>query len=622
MSAFSARPNRLSRSLAAAFIALLLSTGGFYSFPAAASAGGDSAVSAHDSGPDTMDDSAGGDQTAGDNMGDDAAQPGAEPAAPHAGASDNGNSESPGTLDQDFNQIESIGLLSQGADGGLGEDVWVGSDRATITRLIPAAPRVTGFPEIQDLLRRLYLTAAKPDYFNKNGNRPDPGRDLLTLRIQKLESMGLYSEAIKLYSLNTGEPYHEKLARAGVLGMMEGGKGSLGCLETRTVMDRFGQLEFWQTLDAVCDISLAKMSRADGSSPDINDIDLGGSDSKILDRLAKTPNFTYRVSTPADIEVLTPLERAALQINNAFVFEHFHDVPGKPVSPAAFGIMLGNRNLSESIKFSILTESASYGLKPLSDIQIQYDLVKDDSRDKPVGWRMLPTLYARADDADPGAAQAATIAQAIDLSRSYGGAYALAPFADMLAAANPASFNDRQASDAVRAMIVSGKTVSAPWLARVAGLAHDRSSLLLVIAAELNTDLSTESKLNTPALNTLFGQLEPREKALIAALYEKLDKGNELHNYTVQDVYAKLNGLTASGDYVMPTSDLTESLAQAYKDKKLGESILLSAIALQGVQPGTVNPGLLQEVVDGMTTVGLTKEARILASEAILGLSN
>ncbi len=535
--------------------------------------------------------------------------------------------EAPGTLRQDFSEIEPIGLIDEGVGGGLGEDVWYGSDRDFITARMLEAPRITYFPIVQDLLRRLYLTSAKSDYFNRNGNRPEPGRDMLTVRLEKLEQMGLYQEAIKLYSQIVDEPYHEKLARAGVLSMMQGGKGSLGCLETRTVMNRFGELEFWQTLNAVCDVAMGRLVPRKGIVPDhagleVNDIDLGGSGSKILEQLSRRKNFMYSVRSQEDIEALSPIERAALQTNEAFVFDRFRFNGRAPVSPATFGVVLGNRSINESMHFTVLARAASYGLKPVSAIQEEYDLFKNNTREKPVGWRQMATFYRLATNTDPGPEQSAMLAGALSLGRSYGGAYALTPFADMLTAADPASFSQDMTADAVRIMLATSRTVPPAWLNRLSQGVSDRNSLLLFIAAELNSDLSTESKVNIAALQNLFGKLSPLEKTLISAAYEKLDKTNKLHNYTSAEAYEKLIDLTRNADYVMPSSDLTGRLSLAFQEKRLGESILLSAIALQGAQPGSVNPGLLQEIIGGWKTVGLTKEARALATEVILGLSH
>ncbi len=537
--------------------------------------------------------------------------------------------DAPGTLHQDFKDIEPIGLIADGSGGGLGEDVWYGSDRDFITARMLETPSITHFPVVQDLLRRLYLTTAKPEYFNRNGNRPQPGRDMLTLRIKKLEEMGLYQEAIKLYSRIVDEPYHEELARAGVLSMMQGGKGSLGCLETRTVMNRFGELELWQTLNAVCDIALRRLANPEGilsgdrhTGLGVNDIDLSGSGSAILSQLSRKQSFVYHARSQADIASLSEVERSALQTSDAFVFDRFRFDPKSPVSPAAFGVILGARNISENMRFTVLAGSAAYGLKPLSSVQEQYNLFKNNTREKPTGWRQLATLYRLADTTDPGPAQNALLANALSLGRAYGGAYALSPFADMLIQADPGAFGPEDVKLAVRIMMAANKTVPASWLNRLSQGIGDRNSLLFFIAAEMNSDLSTDSKVNVASFRNLFEKLGIREKVLIAAIYEKLNRDSKLHNYIDTETYEKFLDLTGTEDYVMPSTDLTGRLTQAFKDRRLGESVLLSAIALQGAQPGSVNPGLMQEIIDGWKKVGLTKEARALATEAILGLSH
>jgi len=63
-----------------------------------------------------------------------------------------------------------------------------------------------------------------------------------------------------------------------------------------------------------------------------------------------------------------------------------------------------------------------------------------------------------------------------------------------------------------------------------------------------------------------------------------------------------------------------DRLATAVNDKHLGEVVLLGSIALHGVPPAKMFAGMLREVVNGCETVGLTKEAREIAKEAVLGL--
>ena len=87
-----------------------------------------------------------------------------------------------------------------------------------------------------------------------------------------------------------------------------------------------------------------------------------------------------------------------------------------------------------------------------------------------------------------------------------------------------------------------------------------------------------------------------------------------------RSVYENTTVLTQNASYVMPSVGLINSLTAAVNDKHLGEVVLLGSIALHGVSPANMFAGMLQEVINGFETVGLTKESRELAKEVILGL--
>ena len=84
-------------------------------------------------------------------------------------------------------------------------------------------------------------------------------------------------------------------------------------------------------------------------------------------------------------------------------------------------------------------------------------------------------------------------------------------------------------------------------------------------------------------------------------------------------VYEKQEGLTPTDDYVMPLSGLLERLAESKKDKRLGETVLISSILLEPLKPSAIDGALLGQVLDSLITVGLTKEAQSLANEVMLG---
>lgn len=87
---------------------------------------------------------------------------------------------------------QTVGLLSQ-AQGGLGADMWKGTSRELVDRLLPALALPMNSPVLNDLARRMLLSvAALPDGSGKASH------SLMSLRIEKLIALGAVDEAWKL----------------------------------------------------------------------------------------------------------------------------------------------------------------------------------------------------------------------------------------------------------------------------------------------------------------------------------------------------------------------------------------------------------------------------------------
>lgn len=77
---------------------------------------------------------------------------------------------------------ESVGLIEE-ADGGFGFDMWRGSDRGVVERLLPMLPTGLTSRAMNGLVRRLLLSTAAPPAGRA-------GINLLALRIERLAAMG------------------------------------------------------------------------------------------------------------------------------------------------------------------------------------------------------------------------------------------------------------------------------------------------------------------------------------------------------------------------------------------------------------------------------------------------
>lgn len=516
----------------------------------------------------------------------------------------------------DMNLIESIGLLSSPRDGSLGIDVWYGSDRAFINQYLPQLPGLASYRTLQALQRRLLLTEADPSFFNR-ASAPPPGSDLLTLRLAKLKDMGLFNEASELYRRLIVEPYHPDLAYHGVTSLMLADRGPLACLEVKAQMQRFGNHPHWQTLHGICDLMLDRIQPS--GDQDANLV-LAATGSDILGALANRRNYQLNPTSQQAFDQLSEVERAALRINGALHYDRFAFQADGPTSPVAIGMLVNAKNLPGDLDFLALAESVRIGNHSKDALTRAY--TNNDAAAS--GWRELIRLYERAGNAARGSEQSAILTEALDLERKYG-TYALLPFGRLLAQSDSDHIAPHNTDTAIRVMLLAGYEVPASWLNRFAQqlAANDRSpnQLLLLFAAGLTTNLSAESQPAFSTMQDLFKSLNPRHRAIISASYEKLDNRKKFHNDAQQSGYEKQAGLTSGDDYVMPLSSLAATLSRAYSQKRLGEAILLSSIVMKDTTPDSLNPALIGEILGGMRTVGLTKEAQALAIEVILGMS-
>ncbi len=106
-------------------------------------------------------------------------------------------------------------------------------------------------------------------------------------------------------------------------------------------------------------------------------------------------------------------------------------------------------------------------------------------------------------------------------------------------------------------------------------------------------------ELGSDKLLAYYNKLDDRPQKIVKMLYEKLDKGEELHKSSATKVYEKNIDLTGSTGYVMPSVDLVNNLKAAENDKRLGEVILLSSIVLHVAPTADMSVDMLREAVDG-----------------------
>lgn len=542
-------------------------------------------------------------------------------------ASSAGGAAAPGPDGVDYKIIESYGLPAHDPRESLGRDLWRDSKHSVILARLTELPQANRYRTLQDLSRRLLLATADTALI-KYDAAPQAGSDLLTLRLEKLLEIGAYEDAFTLYSRHPESPYHERLARAGILAAFYSRQPALGCLEVKTLENRFEDVPFWQQVSQICAYILSKTGKAEINRPPVTE-------SKILRKMLEKESYRYRIDKFDDFAGLTPLEVAGLVADKRFDMSRLEIGAGGDLPLHVVALLMKEPSLSADQRFSLTVQAASRGILPVSQLarfyEEQADLLfgkqsKTSLADyqKITGWKRVPYLYKAARNVRDDREGAAIAAQALRLVSEYGTA-PLWPFADTLARSGPEEWDFPMIRNGFTVLLETGHDIPDAWQkARFEALGPSQSPSeheLLYYAAFRIGELSTntlEEDVDFIGSSEILG---PKRLGLLGVIYETLDNGIELHNISGAEIYENNSGLTSALDYVMPLGGLMEDLETAEKDRRLGEVILLSSIALGDIPPERIDGGLLREVIGGFLTVGLTKEARSLAREVILGFS-
>ncbi len=139
---------------------------------------------------------------------------------------------------------DSVGVLDA-AQGGLGADMWAGSDRAFVASILARLPATVESPSMRDLLRRLLLTrAAAPA-----GKAEGPS--LLSLRINALYGLGDLESASALVASAPIGPIDESLLRIEVESRFFRQDTAGACGQVRGAAQEFSAA-YWQQAGAFC----------------------------------------------------------------------------------------------------------------------------------------------------------------------------------------------------------------------------------------------------------------------------------------------------------------------------------------------------------------------------------
>ncbi len=510
---------------------------------------------------------------------------------------------------RDFLKTESTGLLHGMKEGGMGDGAWRGSDRAAIEKLIQDLPLHSKSPALQHLIKAVLLSSSSTADL-KDAKTVVPGQDLLTWRISKLLAGGYYETALELYTAVPEEEYFPALKKAGIIAMLGSGQKPVACLEVKSYDNGDADPVFWDSIRTYCDYTLS------GKVSDEEKAAVEGSPYGVLkafvDRKPVQGPYSFAY-TPESFEALSKFGQAILIAEHAIHVPNFTPEELAAIPPSHLSALIAQKNLSADLNLRLQTLAADYGLVDTAALTALYKAYEGDSF-------KLATIYKALAKADDDTATPAQLLHALELKDQYSiGAYL--PYAKYL----EQDFLNDLSEDNLRfitSLLYRTKRDMPDVL--VQNFVENygdfeefspKMNLLLVFQLLGKTDKSDElgkivHKINTDTYTHNFFSIN---------ILESLDKG--LRNVdNANKVYEKDFILTSDVRHVMPTQDLWDKLNQVGKDKVLGEAVLLSIYALDGVDVTVLYPGFFNDLQSNLNEVGLIDISRDLAVEGLLGM--
>ena len=495
--------------------------------------------------------------------------------------------------------VEGAGLYDKPTDGSLGADLWQGSDRSSIVKLLKELPASSPYEPVQKLMYGALLSQTDPGLM-KNDVAIKDGEDLLSLRLQKLLEAGAYSQALELYSaLNLDQP-PQSVGKLGILAMLFNNQLSLACVELHTVSDASNKDEFLKTLHQRCDDVKAKAdmtySQPEFAKLSINDkaIMVATKNIKIADAPNKTlSDKSFKEAAPSDIQILM---KAAVNPEDKFTLN---------LRAAEWGLMS-----PEDLKKSYITT-------------IKLDIRKDPELavpDKIEDWQKLPYDLQIAMNKKSSDEKWPFIKAAFAIADKYG-VTSLLPFAELIDKTNPKDPTFKEIKTAVVVLNRAGYNVSPHWIdiiEKYTPKKDEKATYARLLAAAYIS--KSDHKKEDPDKALIYKDLPTSftpSTDFLKFIIENLDKGTpNTHN---TNVILENNNLTNKTDYVMQTVTTQNQLVQASHNGHIGETVLLAVTALYETPLDKIQPGMFSDTLSSLRNVGLTEISDTVAIRAVLG---
>jgi len=549
--------------------------------------------------------------------------------------------------------------------GGFGADMWLGTDRALVERLLPQLPVSSSSVVMRDLMRRMLLSVARVPAGKTKG------ASLVAIRVRLLAAMGDPVAVNTLLNVTPGRSTDAELTRIETETRLLANDNARACALAG------GQIReqndpFWHKVFFFCQ---ALAGEHDKAALGISVMRESGEQDEVFFALIDS------LETGSPPVLATLADPSPLHLSMARVAKA--KLPSDIISsnrPGVLRTIAISPNASVELRLEAAERAESAGALPVDSLRQLYssvsfseqDLANPLSRAETEGGPMTRALlYHTSLVQTVPTAQAEVVARALDLGREEGRyASVVRVFLPVLKRIPPSAELLWFAPEAVRGLLLSGDKISADaWFAlmRASALFNKEASQaitrLMPIVRLMGASEADEwdtSKLSLWWEAVKDSKTAARDAALLYSLFdalgepvpeaswEKLVTGKVRRTVTLPNpaLWLRLLSATEAARKAEPEKKITQSSAQvvsatavddgivvsgqadtsgsfplpgaAKQRSRVGETVLLTLLALGSDGPAGAEPLLLRQALNSLRAAGFEGEARAMAVEAAL----
>ncbi len=515
---------------------------------------------------------------------------------------------------------EFLGFAPLNDERSLGNDVFRGSTRSVLTELFKSLGGRDANLPIHKMTNRVLLTAGRQSDIISD-SKAEAGEDLLTIRLEKMLERGLYAETASIYTSLESEPYHERLASAGLTALIITGRKSLACLDIKTFFEGRAKTAAWKQLSTYCNFVMQVAAGGDASSQQHQNLS-EYADIQILHKIAASPDYTENYS-PGLFDRLSHFERGVIIGENRLKIDLpslRQEIAAGRIPPSHIQALLQLSALDLDTRMLLIVtgiKSASVSHDTLYNL---FKTAQIDKTDTGPAANIIQ-IYRRIKAKEPDNDVPAMMRSALRLSENIG-PEAMIPLLSTIETVEPNLFDPMDYSAVLATFLAVERDLPPIWKESLvrreipATLHPPALRERLIVQTYALTDPHSRTALQKEAIRGVLTARNIPALIPLIDIIENVDKADQPLN---NDAKVYENGFDTSPDkgYTMASAKPQERLKRAVSANAVGETVLLSNLVFRRASAEPFSPEALIEVTGSLKTIGLYDQAQAMVTEAV-----